>query len=369
MSADDLAARATGSDETAARVIAFLRSEGAAAVRHAGARTLLAHLVGTYEVVRQWEQPTVVARASLIHSVYGTEAYPRPLLPLARRHELISLVGEQAERLAYLFSVTPRDPLFAGTHVWLRDPPRRAVGAGDIVAEPPAGRDESDALIVLHMANLAEQAQTDGGRPGVWLARLRELAEVLVTSDAVTLPLFLAELAAFTAADEALTRDLYRAGLAEGDGLEKRRSRLALAAATCPVVPEPCVWLAHLSHCRRDVVGAMWWARSAQRRLLKLGTAWDKRLTFDEWGQLARRLERPNDDDVSSAVGMITDPAALLAAWCQRPDDAVSPARGFGRYRWGQGTPRGGRAKALSPIRRDIRRRDRRQRSPRISGP
>jgi hypothetical protein len=326
MTVDDLPARPTGSDATAARLIAFLRCEGAGEVGHAGARTLLAHLVGTYEVVSRWEQPAVVAHASLIHSVYGTDVYGRPLLPLTRRHELISLVGEQAERLAYLFSVTPRDPLFAGTHVWLRDPPQRAVGAGDIAPDPLAGRDESDALIVLHMANLAEQAQAGDGRPGVWLAKLRELAEVVVASDAVTLPVFLAELATFTAADEALTRDLYRAGLAEGDGLEKRRNRLALAAATCPVVSEPCVWLAHLSQCRRDLVGAMWWARSAQRRLLKLGTAWDKRLTFDEWGQLARRLERPGDDDVSSAIGMITDPAALLAAWCQRPGDAVSPA-------------------------------------------
>ncbi len=326
MTVDDLPARPTWSDATAARLIAFLRSEGAGEVGHAGARTLLAHLVGTYEVVRRWEQPAVVAHASLIHSVYGTDVYARPFLPLTRRHELISLVGEQAERLAYLFSVTPRDPLFAGTHVWLRNTPQRAVGDGDIAADPPAGRDESDALIVLHMANLAEQAQAGDGRPGVWLAKLRELAEVVVASDAATLPLFLAELATFTAADEARTRDLYRAGLTEGDRLEKRCNRLALAAATCPVVSEPCVWLAHLSHCRRDLVGAMWWARSAQRRLLTLGTAWDKRLTFDEWGQLARRLERPGDDDVSSAVGMITDPAALLAAWCERPGDVVSPA-------------------------------------------
>lgn len=327
MTVDNLPARPTPRDAIAVQVMAFLHCEGAGEVGHAGARTLLAHLVGTYEVVRRWEQPDVVAHASLIHSVYGTDVYARPLLQLTRRHELTSLVGAQAERLAYLFSVTPRDPLFAGTHVWLRDPPQRAVGARDIAADPPAGRDESDALIVLHMANLAEQAQAGDGRPGVWLAKLRQLAEVVVASDAVTLPVFLAELATFTAADEALTRDLYRAGLAEGDGLDKRRNRLALAAATCPVVSEPCIWLAHLSQCRRDLVGATWWARSAQRRLLKLGTAWDKRLTFDEWGQLARRLERPGENDLSSASAMITDPAALLAAWCQQPGGAVSPAR------------------------------------------
>lgn len=325
MTIDDLLARPTEEDATAARLVDFLRSEGAGDLPHAGARTLLAHLVGSYEIVRRWEQSTVIAHAALVHSVYGTDVYARPLLPLTRRHELIALVGEEVERLAYLFAVTPRDPLFAGTHSWLRDMPQRPVGEAGGAAESPASRDESDALIVLHMANLAEQAQARDGRPGVWLAKLRDLAEV-IAGDALTLPVFLAELATFTATDEERVRDLYRAGLAEGEDLEMRRDRLALAAATCPVVPEPCVWLAHLSGCRHDASGASWWARSAQRRLLKLGTVWDKRLTFGEWGQLARRLERHGGDDASSQDELIADPAALLAALHQRPGVTVSRA-------------------------------------------
>jgi aspartate beta-hydroxylase len=323
---DDLLAQPKEDDATAVRVIDFLRSEGAGDLGHAGARTLLAHLVGSYEIARRWEQSTVIAHAALVHSVYGTDVYARRLLPLTRRHELITLVGEQAERLAYLFAVTPRDPLFAGTHSWLRDTPQRSVGDAGGATESPASRDESDALIVLHMVNLAEQARARDGRPGVWLAKLRDLAEVVIASDAVTLPVFLAELATFTATDEEHLRDLYRAGLAVDKDLDERRNRLALAAATCPVVPEPCVWLAHLSRCRHDAPGATWWARAAQRRLLNLGTVWDKRLTFGEWGQLARRLERPGDDDASSPVELTTDPAALLAALCQLRDDGVSAA-------------------------------------------
>ena len=326
MTAHDPLDRLTEHDATAARLIDFLRSEGAGDLGHAGGRTLLAHLVGSYEIVRRWGQSSVIAHAALIHSVYGTDVYARPLLPLSRRRELITLVGEAAERLAYLFAVTPRGPLFAGTHAWLRDMPRRPVREAGDAPEPPASRSESDALIVLHMANLAEQAQARDGRPGVWLAKLRDLGEVVTASDAVTVPVFLAELATFTATDEERTRDLYRAGLAEGEDLDERCNRLALAAATCPVVPEPCVWLAYLSRCRHDGSGAAGWARSAQRRLLKLGTVWDKRLTFGEWGRLTRRLERPGDDDVSSHLEQITDPAALFAALCQRRDDMISPA-------------------------------------------
>ena len=324
MASDDLSG--LESDATAARLIAFLRSEGAQELGHAGGRPLLAHLIGTYEVMRRWGQPAVMAHAALIHSVYGTDAYARSLLPLTRRDELIALAGEQAERLGYLFSVTPRDPLFAGTLAWLRDVRKPTLGELGAAADPPTSRDECDALIVLHMGNLAEQAQARDGSPGIWLAKLRELAEVAIVSDAVTLPVFIAELATFTAADEGRARELYRVGLAEGDDLETGCDRLALAAATCPVVAEPCVWLAHMSHRRQDAVGAAWWARSAQRRLRKLGTAWDKRLTFGEWSELARRLERPGGDDVSSTDSMITGPRALFAARCQTPDGPASPS-------------------------------------------
>src|SRR5690242_21772103 len=101
MTVHDLLARSAENDATAARAIDFLRSEGAGDLGHGGARTLLSHLVGTYEIVRRWAQSTVIAHAALIHSVYGTDVYAQPLLPLTRRRELVTLVGEPAERLAY----------------------------------------------------------------------------------------------------------------------------------------------------------------------------------------------------------------------------------------------------------------------------
>ncbi len=326
MSTDNLLAAPSANDAVVKRVIAFLRDEGAGTHGHAAERTLIDHLIGTYEVVRRWELPAAIAHAALIHSVYGTDVHARALLPLSRRRELIPLAGAEAERLAYLFSVTPRGSLFAGTHAWLRDPPRRAVDQPGPASDPSASPEESDALIILHMANLAEQTQARDGSPGMWLAKLRELAEAVLASDAVALPMFIAELATFNAADEERTRELYRAGLAEGEGADWRRDRLALAAASCPVVAEPCIWLAHLSRCRRDAVGARSWARLAQRRLRALGVAWDKRLTFDQWGQLAGRFDRAGEEDEPATVELITDPGTLFAARCQEPGRAVSPS-------------------------------------------
>src|SRR5690349_8704569 len=107
-------------DRVGESVIAFLEHEGAAGLRHAHGRTLLDHLVETYAILRRWNQPLWLQHAGLIHSVYGTDAFGQRLLAPARRAELSALVGEQSERLGYLFGVTPRGPLLAGTHRWTR---------------------------------------------------------------------------------------------------------------------------------------------------------------------------------------------------------------------------------------------------------
>lgn len=311
-------------DGTAEELISFLRSEGAARRGHGDDRALLDHLVGTYETVRRWNQPAQLQHAALIHSVYGTDVYHQQLLPGSRRQELANIVGDEAERLAYLFSVTPRDPLFAGTHLWAPDlttPPPVGQPTND---EPPASRAELDGLVLLHMANLAEQARAADGSPGRWLVRLRELAELLMASETVTLPLFIAELAAFSDADELLARRAYGAGIARADASEARANQLALAAAVCPVVPEPCLWQAVLSSSRGDLPAARSWARLARGRLLDLGTAWDKRLTFDEWLQLAQLLEQATDCELSAPADAIGDPRTLFEAVARRRLDRGS---------------------------------------------
>lgn len=283
------------------------------------------HLIGTYEIVRRWNQPVWLQHAALVHSVYGTDAYRPQLVPPSKRSDLTAVGGGRAERLAYLFSVTPRDRLLAGTHVWapgLTTPAARS--DRDPIDHPPATREELDALVLLHMANMAEQVQAQDGSPGVWLVRLRELAELLITSDTVVLPLFIAELAAFSAEDESTARRAYRAGVGEVGDPRARANRLALAAAVCPVVPEPCVWQAHLSCCHGDLSMARSWARSAQRRLADLGAGWDKRLTYDEWLRLARVLEHPERVNVPASAAAIDDPRALFQALAGRPGQSES---------------------------------------------
>lgn len=276
---------------------------------------MLDHLLETQAIVRRWGQPGWLQDAALIHSVYGTDAYHQQLFPVSRREEVIEAAGPRAERLAYLFCVTARGPLLAGTHRWARDLPALAdpasPGPGD---QAGATRDELDALVLLHMANLAEQARARDGSPGGWLVRLRAIAELLIDSDAVALPSFIAKLATFSEADESLARRAYRAGVDRGDDPATSASRLALAAAVCPVVPEPCLWQAYLCWGRHDLPAVQWWGQCARRRLLELGTVWDKRLSFGQWVELARIFERPTSLGLRAGTGPITDPRGLVEA-------------------------------------------------------
>jgi Aspartyl/Asparaginyl beta-hydroxylase len=333
-------------DSAAVALIGFLRFEGAAELAHGGGRTLLDHLLGTYTIMRRWDQPVWLAHAALIHSVYGTEAYDPQLVSSTRRDDIAAAAGARAERLAHLFCVTPRRLLFAGTHLWARDLPTRSTGDRSTAnGGDPATRDELDALLILHMANIAEQARAADGSPGRWLARCDALSELLVDSDTVTPPLFAAQLAAFGEADERLVRRAYLDGLSENG--EARANAMALAAAVCPVVPEPCVWLAQLSRCRGDAVSSRSWTAQARRRLSALGTSWDKRLTFEEWLALIEALDRSAEAGPSPGSRAATDPRALFevlvghgtAARSQpierpaiAPPDAATGRKRFQRY-------------------------------------
>ena len=311
-------------DPAADEIGALLRSEGAGEHRHAGGRSLLDHLTGTYDIVRRWEQPPWLQHAALLHSVYGTDAHHQQLLPVSRSGDVREVAGDRAERLAYLFAVTPRRFLFAGTHRWAAAVPKMPVEGERVGGDgAPAERDELDALVLLHMANIAEQAQASDGSPGVWLVRLKRLAELLLDSEAVTLPWFVAGLASISEADEGLCGRAYRAGFAD---LQGSGDRMAQACAACPVVPEPCVVQAYLARCRGEGPAAAEWARIARRRLVSLGTTWDKRLTFDAWLELAQRLGAPVDGRPEPATVAISDPRALFAVVMGDRDETPAEA-------------------------------------------
>lgn len=95
----------------AANAVQFLKAQGADRVPHSHA-TLLDHLVCTAEILERWGADEPACLGGLLHSVYGTDGFTTQLIPLTDRHILRAVIGEEAERLAYLFCFADRRSLY-----------------------------------------------------------------------------------------------------------------------------------------------------------------------------------------------------------------------------------------------------------------
>jgi hypothetical protein len=79
----------------------FLVRAGVEQVPHTH-KSYLAHLVAVYRLLEAQGCAEDVCHAGMFHSIYGTERFQGFTLPLERRPEIRHLIGERAERLAYL---------------------------------------------------------------------------------------------------------------------------------------------------------------------------------------------------------------------------------------------------------------------------
>jgi hypothetical protein len=86
---------------TLKRLTDFLITLGVEKVGHTG-KSYLAHLIGVYRDMEDRGCSEELCRAGMFHSIYGTELFQGFKLPLERRPEIRALIGDRAERLAYL---------------------------------------------------------------------------------------------------------------------------------------------------------------------------------------------------------------------------------------------------------------------------
>ena len=270
-----------GTDDRTDASLRFLVDAGAAEFPHAHGRTLLDHLVETRRIMARWLQPTWLQDAAAFHSVYSTDVYRRRLLVAGRRDEVAAVIGERAEHYAHLFGTVPRRPLFAAAGE-LRNPDLSDFRIGSL----RLSRADVSRLLILHMANLAEQSVEDDGRPGLWLARVSTWGACLSPRDAAIPPIFDGCRVIITADAERRARAAYVAALAEDDA-DAKEALLATANDACPWVGEPVVLRMHLALARSRPEVAALWAEQATKRLVKLGVAWDKQRSFEEWLGLA----------------------------------------------------------------------------------
>lgn len=69
----------------------------------------LNHLVNTYKILIDMNEPEDTCFAGLFHSIYGNDVFKKQIE--TDREKIKDLIGENAERLVYIFNTTERSSL------------------------------------------------------------------------------------------------------------------------------------------------------------------------------------------------------------------------------------------------------------------
>ena len=91
-------------DLTFTKKIDFLKSIGSDKIEHSG-ETLLEHLIGTSEKLKEMGAPQYLQDAGLFHSVYGTVYFMPDDGLIENRQVVKNLIGDKAEEIAYWFCI------------------------------------------------------------------------------------------------------------------------------------------------------------------------------------------------------------------------------------------------------------------------
>jgi hypothetical protein len=140
-------------DKDYKRLTDFLVGIGIEQIPHTH-KTYLGHLIAVSRDLESNGCPEDVCRAGMFHSIYGTQRFQGFTLPLERRGEVRALIGDRAERLAYLNCAMYR-PSFDGVLDQEAEPYRiidRITGEAVELA-----RHDFDDLCRVHLFDFLEQ--------------------------------------------------------------------------------------------------------------------------------------------------------------------------------------------------------------------
>lgn len=131
----------------------FLLAEGVEQVGHTG-KSYLAHLIGAYKLMEAHGCTQEVCRAGMFHSIYGTQRFQGFKLSLERRPAVRALIGERAERLAYLNCAMERASF---DHAVKQSGDRYTIIDRLTGAEVSLSREDFDDLCRIHFYDWLEQ--------------------------------------------------------------------------------------------------------------------------------------------------------------------------------------------------------------------
>lgn len=307
---------------------------------HAQGRTLEKHLRGTQRILAAWDQSATLQRAGLCHSLYSTDAFEHSSVPLTNRNRLQKAIGKQSEELVFLFCAIQRAPFFRSVvRAASLDPAVMIfveVREGFQAAGQAVSGTQAKDLLLLHLANAAEQAGSRSGRPTPWLEQFQKLVQMLADKAPEAVPAVLLELRAISRYAEREAITAYLRAIRMSGNPEAAIPIMEEAARLLPFTADPHVWLALLWEQRGDDSKRRHHSRLATKKLLAFGTAWDKRLPFEEWLALARASAKTKvpDNGFDQLRRLLDTEAAINPASSFASPTEPTPRSGNGNSRF-----------------------------------
>jgi hypothetical protein len=302
-------------------MLAVIGRQGAREIWHKHG-TFFEHLLGVWRILAAWRQPSDVCRLGLMHSVYSNSFVRMKVFDAeqaAGREAVRSLIGEEAERLVYLFCAIRREELLPLGDLAVPDDGIR-VGLHHRDETVQLSRRDLGVFLVVTMADYAEQlfgwqdrlfASPDGdgvrrggphalwpgdNRPGLWMGLNARLGRRAAACAVAPLPPVFARCTVDLEPDaERAARELYWQVVSDAavqDEPVRAEEMLRRAIACNPFIAEPHLLLAqlHLNHHRWDEARAA--TRAALGLLAQWATPWDKRLAWEAWVAWSRVLAK-----------------------------------------------------------------------------
>lgn len=272
------------------------------------------HLLGVWRILAAWGQPPDVCRLGLMHSVYSNSFVRMKVFDAeqaAGRDAVRRLIGEEAERLVYLFCEIRREELLPfGDLAVPADGIRVGLHHGDGSAQ--LSRSDLGIFLVVTMADYAEQffgwqdrlfgfPERDGtrrggphalwpgdNRPGLWMNLNAKLGRRAALCGATPLPPVFARCTRTLERDaENEARDLYWQVVSDvalqDEDPARAESLLRRASELNPFVAEPHVLRAQICVTQQRWDEAEAAALGALELQAQWATAWDKRLAWEAW--------------------------------------------------------------------------------------
>jgi hypothetical protein len=288
-SAADTAREADTSQARLHAMLAWLRERGAAAIPHA-VGTFLDHLFGTWRILTAWGQPNDLRLCGLFHSVLATDMFERPLVGPDAIPELRAQVGAVALDLVVLVCTVDRLALAAAC-ADLEVLPAEGLRVTNFRTGERAtlsARSLAD-LLVIEMANEAEQSGSVAEGPAAWMALCAHLARLAGRLARRRPPVFDRCSSLLPPGAEATAIERFRT-LSVDDPASNVEADLLEVCRLNPFAGEPKILFAERALARRRFAEADSFAAAGLELLAQWGTPWDKRYPWEVWIARAGRV-------------------------------------------------------------------------------